>query len=472
MKFKNYFYFALVSIIMGLCSSCGGDDGTDGGEEPTPPPAPESTLYADVDFVLNCSEDLLLYVTPQVTYTDNDGTKKTITIDDSEWSENKETKFNVAFVDGSYDAKVMKWTKRVRYTNFPIDKEMTVKYIRKTNMPPYDKERINRFYHYPSVAMQFVKTEGNNKHSTGCAEIVHHSSYRINKTANCILTEIVDYLGLPYIDENSCYSCVILGADNDYISEIVEGYTDKQGIKINSDGTYSVKYEDKDYVAPKPYADIVYTLNISEEMLKYSVPQVTYTGNDGKPVTYTIDEKEFEVNEKLNKWGTHFHGDEDKTYSEGEENAKILRWRKHIHYDDFSTVDDEISVTYIPKDNAGDMRLSHAYHNLSTGLVLFDGKAMRTFRPTNKYEELSSNIINGEMKTIWNFSWLDSNGRPIYKTISIDSFIGNIGFSFIDSSGNHVEIKFVDCIFDTFKDYQGVHLERNGDFKWKEPNEE
>lgn len=456
----------LVALLMCFCfSSCGGgDDETteDVPNTPTPEePAKEPVTYVDIDYQLTCSEDLLQYVTPRVTYTDADGSVKTVDASDSEWKENKDVKFDVTIDGVSTDAKLMTWTKRVRYTSFPVDKEMTVKYVSKANMPSDDKMRLNKFYHFLSVSMSFVS---DNKTVSKRGEIVNtHYSEDGEISTKELITTYVEDLCVPYIAQQDNYSCIIAGADNKTITEILTAYSDKQGILVKSDGTYSLKYEPEPYVAKKSCYDVTYTLNCSEELLKYVTPQVTYTGNDGKAVTFQLTMSDFEVNDKVKTWSNHYHGDEDRTYADGEENATIMKWVKHVHYDNLASVDDEMTVTYIPKEDIGKMRLSHAYHNLSAGFILLDDNDLKTILTVNK---IKTSTVEGEKQTRWKWKFME-NGNPIVKEFTIDSFIGNNKFIVYSSDGKRIEKTYGELIIGSYKDHQGFHLERNGKYTIK-----
>lgn len=448
----------LFALLVCLSFSACGDDKDEPTENTPDIPVPEATTYVDVDYQLTCSEDLLQYVTPRVTYTDNDGTTKTVDISDSEWEENEEIEFYAEFKNGKLNAKIMTWTKRVRYTKFPVDKEMTVKYVPKANMPAYDKTRVNKFYHFPSVYMKYVSEGKSILGSKYTKNVSYTNKY---KTIEEIISEYVNDLCIPYISQIDNNSCIVIGADNQVITDIISSYNDKQGIIVQNDGTNSIKYDEEPCATPKPYCDVTYTLNCSEEFLKYVTPQVTYIGNDGNPVTFQIAESEFELNEDLNTWATHIHGDEDKTYADGEEKAKIMKWTKHVHYDDISTVDDEMTVTYIPKDGIENLRLSHVYHNLSAAFLLLNDHEVTTMKSFNK---VNTNMVEGEKKMGWTWETIDGNGFYYSKKYIIKDFIGNLHIEYIDSDGNLVQIKFSDLIISSYKDHQGFHLESNGKF--------
>lgn len=466
---KIYFIAWLFASMMcvGL-SSCGDDPditetpgsetdpGTDedegSGTETDPGEDTTDKLYADVHFILSCSEDLLDYATPQVTYVNEEGESVTVQIADSEWEENEDIDFDVTFDDASFDAKIMKWTKTIRFEEFPIDDEMTVTYLPKANMPAYDKTRFNMFYRNLTIAMDFVDEK--NSHSCSSSPQYSDVSYNLRFTLDEITEFYIEDMGVPYINQNEYRTnAIILGADNDAIKEIISDYQDIQGISVQSDGTYALKYDTDDLPVFKeePKVDITYTLNCSADLLEHAIPEVTYTGDDGKAVTYQLDMSDFEVNERVNKWAQHLHGDE--LLAEGEEDARIMKWTKQIHYDNLQAVDDEMTVRYIPKDDTEKLRISHIYHNLSTTfcLVNTDGD-IRWFTSANK---IKSDTVEGENRLAWKF--IDSKGNPVF--IETTSFADQ---KYLDSDGN--PRKTGDMIVQSYEDYQGYHIESDGTY--------
>ena len=430
-------------------------------EEPVPDPDPEpepdqeQARYVDIDYVLNCSEDLLEYATPQVTYVDDDGQEVTVQIADSEWEVDEDVTFSVAFNDVSLNAKILKWTKRIHREEFPVDDEMTVTYIPKADMPEYEATRVNKFYRRVSIDMQFVDKKGNNSTSisggnTGTGNV----GVNVLMSLDFITDMYVDVLGIPFVEEHNSTSSVIVGADEEAMSDMIRDYQNIQGIRVENDGTYTFKYEDSQPIEKTPQVDITYTLNCSEEFLKYAIPQVTYTGNDGNPVTYQIDESEFEVNEKVNKWAGHLH--ENEVMDDGEEAARIMKWTKRIHYDDLQAVDDKMSVTYIPKEGYdGKLRTSHIFQNLSSAFCVLkdDGNTIILLSKNS----IDSDTVQGDSTMVWKF--MDSSGNPII----IDSPYFVPLSKFLDSSGTVVFIN--EAIIRGYKGFQGYHIEKDGTYE-------
>lgn len=72
--------------------------------------------------------------------------------------------------------------------------------------------------------------------------------------------------------------------------------------------------------------ELSYTLNCSEELLKYAIPQITYKDKSGSNVTFQIPDSDWETSSETMK-----------------------KWEKNVYYKDVSSAEEEMSVTFIPK---------------------------------------------------------------------------------------------------------------------------
>ena len=99
-----------------------------------------------------------------------------------------------------------------------------------------------------------------------------------------------------------------------------------------------------------PYVTIKYTLTCDEALLNYATPQVTYKGNDGDTIKFQLSDNEWK---------------KESNYS---------KWEKEITYNDFSHIEDEITITYIPKENIpSDAKIFIDFtHDLSASLEIRD----------------------------------------------------------------------------------------------------
>lgn len=75
----------------------------------------------------------------------------------------------------------------------------------------------------------------------------------------------------------------------------------------------------------KPYLDITYELECTGDLLEYATPKVTHTDNNKQAVNIELSKSDFEYNETTQKYV----------------------WKYEVPcYEDFSSVDDEMRVTY------------------------------------------------------------------------------------------------------------------------------
>lgn len=440
-------------MCMGLFA-CGEDDEIVEQPEPTPEnpeptPEPEQARYVDIDYTLNCSEDLLDYAIPQVTFVDDSGQQTTIQITDSEWEASEDATFSVTFENSTVmNARMLKWTKRVHRETFPVDDQITVSYLPKADMPDYDETRVNKFFHDVSVNMHFVDEANNSKISAGNTGNVNISC-DVKNSIDEILFWYIDALEIPFVYEVN-KSNIIIGADQEEMEERIREYQDTQGIRVESNGEYTINDDESQRSEKEPEVDITYTLNCSEDFLQYATPQVSYTDNNGSTVTYLINESEFEINKRVNKWAGHLHGDE--YLADAEEDATILKWSKHVHYDNFQAVDDKMTVTYVPKEGYdGGLRVSHIFQNLSAGFRVVDEKGNSLIVWSKN--TIDSNMIEGESKLTWKF--MDEDGNLNIFDISAFIPIAHWGTNFETLNAS---------IINSYKGFQGFHIEKDGTY--------
>lgn len=82
------------------------------------------TVYSEsvtIPYIVTVSEDLLKFVTPEVTYENSDGERITFPITDTEWEKPQNT-----------DNKLYSYCFNIRYTKIGIISTVTVKYLKKT----------------------------------------------------------------------------------------------------------------------------------------------------------------------------------------------------------------------------------------------------------------------------------------------------------------------------------------------------
>lgn len=123
-----------------------------------------STDY-DVNFVyrLNCSADLLQFVTPVVKITNSDGTIETIELNDSDWDKSGnstvEIKTSTGSVSSSQSVYGYIWTKTLYYNVFGVYTSMEVSYEQKTDMPQINPNDSFIFCHDLSCTVSAIKEE-------------------------------------------------------------------------------------------------------------------------------------------------------------------------------------------------------------------------------------------------------------------------------------------------------------------------
>lgn len=448
-------YRAMTAVMMMAAltfAGCGEDDVK--GEEDIDP---ATDLYVDVTYTLNCSEDLIRFATPTVTYTDADGNALTVSVSETEWADNNDFKVSVTHNGTVKPGKVRTWTKTVRFTRFPVNADISVAYTAKTDLPGFDKDRIDMLYHGLFSTMKYVDKANNKTQST--TYNMHDLGCEINDNSLGDFASLLEDTGVPFITRSSDNQWVVIkGAGDASLRSVINSFADRQTIKVERNGKYTVEDEENPYVNVQAI-DAVYMLNCSEDLLKHSDPEVTYTGETGEAIVEKLSISDFEVNPKVRKWGKHDHGEADGgTRQEGEEDAVVMVWKKQVHLEDADRINGKMTVRYIPKDNASEMRLSHAFHSLSAGAIHTDADGNRS--GAYSYNRINSETVNGERQMVWQYQWTDQNGVPGYKTWIVDALIGNDSISFTSSDGKPVTVRLSDFIFESFRDT--LTIRKNG----------
>ena len=94
-----------------------------------------------------------------------------------------------------------------------------------------------------------------------------------------------------------------------------------------------------------PSVDITYTLTCSENLLKVATPVVTYKANNGAPVRIDVPDGEWKSDDGNTTVTTTVIVNGETVSLSG----KSMVWQKNVSYDDFSSVTEELTVTYEPK---------------------------------------------------------------------------------------------------------------------------
>jgi len=110
---KNYWYSLLLMALVTL-ASC---------DESDIPEIPDHKLDVEFSYELVCSDALLKYVTPEVTFTDAKGAQRTVSIESSMWEGN--------------DHKI--WKQAVHYDSLNVSNTATVRYVPRTDVTYQDE---------------------------------------------------------------------------------------------------------------------------------------------------------------------------------------------------------------------------------------------------------------------------------------------------------------------------------------------
>ena len=123
-----------------------------------------------------------------------------------------------------------------------------------------------------------------------------------------------------------------------------------------------------------PKVDVIYTLECSSNLIDMAVIEVSHKVNSEQPEVFLISESEWEESE----------------------NGGTKKWTKSYSHNDFSSVDEELSVSYIAKKNIERDTVSASIftHNLDATIKLWDEDGDYLERPASM--SMSMNINLGE----------------------------------------------------------------------------
>ena len=111
---KKTYWHSLLLMALGVLASCSDSD---------IPEIPDHKLDVEFSYELTCSDALLKYVTPEVSFTDRAGTTRTISIESDMWEGN--------------DHKT--WKQSVHYDSLNVSNTATVRYVPKADVSYQDE---------------------------------------------------------------------------------------------------------------------------------------------------------------------------------------------------------------------------------------------------------------------------------------------------------------------------------------------
>lgn len=133
MKKINKIIYVVISVIAYALSSCSDME------------IPDHVLDIEYRYELTCSDDIIKYVTPEVTLSDGNGNKQTILIEDNMWQGDEHKS----------------WTYSVHYDSLNVQNTMTVKYISKTGVSFQDDPEFDNTHNINCLIL--IQEDGNGR---------------------------------------------------------------------------------------------------------------------------------------------------------------------------------------------------------------------------------------------------------------------------------------------------------------------
>jgi len=120
----------------------------------------------EMTYILTCSEDLLKFVSPVVTYVDGDGTENTITLSDGDWDKSGDV--STGDENSSISVTGLKshiWKKSVTFNSFDISGRISVKYAPLSGTEDTTDKQY-KFFHDVSITATAKSDYIRNNYST------------------------------------------------------------------------------------------------------------------------------------------------------------------------------------------------------------------------------------------------------------------------------------------------------------------
>ena len=111
---RNTYWYSLLLMALGLLVSC---------DESDIPEIPDHKLDVEFSYELVCSDALLKYVTPEVTFTDDNGAQRTVSVESGMWEGNEHKT----------------WKQTIRYDSLNVSNTATVRYVPRTDVSYQDE---------------------------------------------------------------------------------------------------------------------------------------------------------------------------------------------------------------------------------------------------------------------------------------------------------------------------------------------
>lgn len=132
---KSYWY-CLILMALGALVSCTDSD---------LPEIPDHSLDVEFSYELTCSDALLKYITPEVTFTDARGTKLSVSIESGMWEGNEHKT----------------WRQSVHYDSLNVSNTATVRYIPKAGITYQDESEFESIHSLSCIIS--IKEDGDGR---------------------------------------------------------------------------------------------------------------------------------------------------------------------------------------------------------------------------------------------------------------------------------------------------------------------
>ena len=159
----------------------------------------EATIFT---FTLACSDDLLEFVIPIVTFCDNQDIEQIVELSKDEFKTSVSGYDKKTVIFNGDSSSILYWQKRILINSINISRDMSVKYVRKEQHPDYSTKQYYWMAHdlYGAILVEV----GNYRYYESNVNIVIGDNDNRNNSAFIKCEEMEEYLAILECDSDYC----------------------------------------------------------------------------------------------------------------------------------------------------------------------------------------------------------------------------------------------------------------------------
>lgn len=159
----------------------------------------ESTIFT---FTLACSDDLLEFVTPIVTFIDNQEIMHTIELSKDEFETSVEGYGKATVALNGDSVSILYWQERIAINSVNISRDMSVKYVKKEQHPDYSYKQYYWMIH--NLYSEMIVEVGSFRYYDTSRNITINDDAHTNNSAFIKSEKMEEYIAILESDSDYC----------------------------------------------------------------------------------------------------------------------------------------------------------------------------------------------------------------------------------------------------------------------------